>query len=70
MTSSYIIIKSRGNSSLLSNLKLSDDDDDDVVWYPDCIVLCCIDGVVIGALMHCDLFKIYCAPPNLGITMT
>ena len=24
----------------------------------------CIDGVVIAALMHCDLFKIYCAPPN------
>ena len=20
--------------------------------------------------MHCDLFKIYCAPPNLGITRT
>ena len=27
----------------------------------------CIDGVVIVALMHCDLFEIYCAPPNLGI---
>jgi hypothetical protein len=31
------------------------------------IVLHCIDGVVIAALMHCDLFEIYCAPPNLGI---
>ena len=26
--------------------------------------------MVIAALMHCDLFKIYCAPPNLGITRT
>ena len=22
--------------------------------------------MVIAALMHCDLFKIFCAPPNLG----
>ena len=28
-----------------------------------------VDGVVI-ALMHCDIFEIYCAPPNLGITRT
>ena len=34
------------------------------------IVLYCIDGVVLAALMHCGLFKIYCAPPNLGITRT
>ena len=33
-------------------------------------VLYCIDEVVIAALMHCDLFEIYCAPPNLGITRT
>ena len=26
------------------------------------VVLYCIDGVVIAALMHCDLFEIYCAP--------
>ena len=30
-----------------------------------CIVLYCIDGVVIAAIMHFDLFEIYCAPPNL-----
>ena len=35
-----------------------------------CIVLYCIDGVVIAVLMHCDLLEIYCAPPNLGITRT
>ena len=34
------------------------------------IVLYCINGVVIAALMHCDLFKIYSTPPNLGITRT
>ena len=34
------------------------------------IVLYCIDGVIIAALMHCDLFQIYCAPRNLGITRT
>ena len=33
-------------------------------------VLYCFDGVVIATLMHCDLFKIYCAPANLGITRT
>ena len=33
----------------------------------DHIVLYCIDGVVIATLMHCELFKIDCAPPNLGI---
>jgi hypothetical protein len=32
--------------------------------------LYCINGVVIAALMHCDLFKIYCATPNIGITRT
>ena len=32
--------------------------------------LYCIDGVVIAALMHCDLFEIYWAPLNLGITRT
>ena len=35
-----------------------------------CIVLYCINGMVIAALMHCDLFEIYYAPPNLGITRT
>ena len=34
------------------------------------IALYCIEGVVIPALMHCNLFKIYCALPNLGITRT
>ena len=34
------------------------------------IVLYCIEGVVIAAQMHCDLFRIYCASPNLGITRT
>ena len=34
------------------------------------IVLYCIDGEVIAVLMHYDLFEIYCAPPNLGITRT
>ena len=29
-----------------------------------------INRVVIAALMHCELFKIYCASPNLGITRT
>ena len=33
-------------------------------------VLCCIEGVVLASLMHCDLFKINCAPPNLGISRT
>ena len=41
-----------------------------------CIVLCCIVLYCIVLFfwwgghcypMHCDLFKIYCAPPNLGI---
>ena len=32
------------------------------------VLLYLIDGVVIAALMHCDLFGIYCDPPNLGIT--
>ena len=32
------------------------------------VELYCINGVVIAARMHCDFFKIYCAPPNLGIT--
>ena len=32
-----------------------------------CVVF---NGVVIAALMHCDLFEIYCAPPNLDITRT
>jgi hypothetical protein len=36
--------------------------------YYNCIVLYFIDMVVIAALMHCHLFKIY--PPNLGITRT
>ena len=31
------------------------------------LVLYCINEVVIAALMHCDLFQIYCAPLNLGI---
>ena len=35
-----------------------------------CIALYCIDGVIIAALMHCDLFMIYCAPSNLGIIRT
>ena len=33
-----------------------------------CIVLYCIDGAGHCFPIHCDLFKIYCAPPNLGIT--
>ena len=33
-----------------------------------CIVLCWWGGHCCP--MHCDLFKIYCAPPNLGITRT
>ena len=32
------------------------------------VVLYCTDGVVIAALMHCDLLEIYCAPPNLETT--
>ena len=35
-----------------------------------CIVLYCFDRVVIAAQMHCGLFEICCAPPNLGITRT
>ena len=31
------------------------------------IVFHCFYGVVIAAHMQCDLFKIYCAAPNLGI---
>ena len=27
-----------------------------------CIVFYGIDGVIIAAIMQCDLFKIYCAP--------
>ena len=34
------------------------------------LFLYCIDGVVIAALIHCDLFEIYCVPPNLGIART
>ena len=39
-----------------------------------CFVLYCIvfwfDGGGHCCPMHCDLFKIYCTPPNLGITRT
>ena len=41
---------------------LIDLDNNLIVLY--CIVLYCIDGVVIAALMHCDFFEIYCAPSN------
>ena len=30
----------------------------------------CFDVLVIAGLKHYDLFEIYCAPPNLGITRT
>ena len=42
-----------------------------IVLY--CIVLYCIELYWRGGHccpIHCDLFKIYCAPPNLGITWT
>ena len=39
-----------------------------VVLY--CIVLYCIDGVVITVQCTTIFFKIYCVPPNLGITST
>ena len=32
------------------------------------VVLYFIDEVVISALLHCDIYKIYYAPPNLGIS--
>ena len=34
------------------------------------LVLYCIDGGGHCCPMHCDLFEIYCAPSNLGITRT
>ena len=37
---------------------------------PSTIVLYCFWWGVHCCPMHCDLFKIYCAPPNLGITRT
>ena len=38
-----------------------------VLLYCICI---CFDGVVIGAQCTATFFRIYCAPPNLGITRT
>ena len=35
-----------------------------------CIVLYCIDGVVIAVQFTATFFKIYCAPPNLDFTWT
>ena len=45
------------------------------VWLHDlpilyCIVLYCIEGGGHCCPIHCDLFDIYCAPPNLCITRT
>ena len=37
------------------------------VTYNNYCICICFDGVVIAAL-RTRLFKIYCAPPNLGIT--
>ena len=39
-----------------------------IVLY--CIILYCIDGGGHCCSMHCYLFEIYRAPPNLGITRT
>ena len=41
-----------------------------IVLFHNNVVLYCIDWVAIATLMHCDLFDICCAPPNLGITRT
>ena len=40
------------------------------IWklkYPGIVLYCCSGHC---CPMHCDLFKNYCAPPNLGITRT
>ena len=41
--------------------------DDFYIIKEGIIVLYCFHGAIITA-QHCDLLKIYCAPPNLGIT--
>jgi hypothetical protein len=65
-------------SSLLDQLKAAEQSLDhyreefQVNFIINSIVLCCIvfDGVFIAAQCTATFSKIYCAPPNLGITRT
>ena len=38
--------------------------------FSSSVVFYCIDGMVIVAQCTATFLKIYCAPPNLGITRT